>query len=121
MPWQRSRRRLGPWSPWPNPSAGSSDLLFKAPELLTAIVAADPLDDLVPAQLPVGLHDRALAVDPLRLDGVEPRRLHRQEARDDPHAPLGLGPAVVRLDPAPDALADVPAGVVPDQEHGPLP
>src|SRR5690349_23055255 len=42
-------------------------------------------------EFPLRLNDGALAVDPLRLDGVEPRRLDGQVARHDPHPALGLG------------------------------
>src|SRR3954465_10189102 len=103
-----------------SPSAGSLDLLCEAIQSVAVIVAADPLLDLRRRQLTLRLDDGTLAVDPLRLDRVEPRRLHRQVAGDDPHAPLGLRPAVVRLDPGPDPAADVPGGVVPDQEQGTL-
>src|SRR4051794_13225844 len=98
------------------PSAGSTDLLCEAIELFAPVVAADPPFDLRRRQPPLRVDDRPLAVDPLRLDRIEPRRLHRQIAGDDPYPALGLGPAVVRPDPRPRPGADVPGGVVPDQQ-----
>src|SRR4051794_7549996 len=95
-------------------------MLFNPPQLLAAIVGADPVDDLRRRQRAVRLDDRSLAVDPLRLDPVQPGRLHRQRARHDPDPALGLGPAVLPLDPGPYSLADVPTGVVPDQQQRPL-
>jgi hypothetical protein len=58
---------------------------------------------------------------PLRLDRVEPRALHRQPAGHDPHTPLAPGQAVVGPNPGPHPLADVPGGVVPDQQQRRLP
>ncbi len=52
---------------------------------------------------------------------VQPRRLHRQVAHPDLAAALPLSPAVVRPDPAPYPLADVPGRVVPDQHEHPRP
>ena len=85
------------------PSAGSSDLLCEAFQLLTTVVATDPFYDLGRRQFAVGLDDGALAVDPFRLDRVEPRRLHRQRSTTrSARPPSAFGPAVVRLDPRPD-------------------
>src|SRR4051794_5762013 len=66
-------------------SAGSLDLLCETLQLFAAVVAADPVLDLRRRQLPIRLDDGALAVDPLRLDRVEPRGLHRQ---------LGVRPSI---------------------------
>src|SRR5262245_53018565 len=77
----------------------------------------DALLDLCGGQLAGRLNDRPLAVQPLRLDRVQPRRLDRQPTDADLAAALPLDLAVVRPDPAPYALADVPTGVVPDQHE----
>ncbi len=70
----------------------------------------------------VGRDGAALAVDPLWLDRVEPRAFNRQAAGDDPHAYSGgLDLAVVDAEPGPDFLADVPGGVIPDQQQRRLP
>lgn len=44
----------------------------------------DPIDGLVRRQLAIWLEDRPLAVHPARLDPVQPGRLDRQIAGDDP-------------------------------------
>ena len=71
------------------------------------------------AEQAVGLDDAALAVDPLGLDRVEPGALDRQVAGDDAHAAARrcLTCAVVVADPGAHRLADVPGGVVPDQQQ----
>src|SRR5690606_16103881 len=66
-------------------------------------------------QRPIRLADGTLAVQPLRLDRVEPRAACGQRARQDPHTAFPLGRSVVRLDPGTHLLADVPGGIVPDQ------
>ena len=66
---------------------------------------AYPIGKLIGSQQPVGLDHLALAVYPLRLDGVEPRTLLGQKAAYDPHslfAPFDF--SVVRSEPAPDSL-----------------
>src|SRR5262245_1100218 len=98
-------------------SAGSSDLLFKRLKLLRAEVITDPDCDLMGRQQAIWLHDRSLAVDPLRLDRVEPGALDGQATRHDPDTAFRLDPAIVCLDPGADPLADVPTRVVPDQQQ----
>src|SRR3712207_7512204 len=84
----------------------------------TAEDLADPVGQFVGAEQPIGLYDLALGVDPHRLYRVEPRALLGQKARNDPHslAPR-FDPAIVLGDPTFDALALVPACVVPDQQQ----
>src|SRR4029078_2982825 len=85
---------------------------------IAAIVVMDPLPAPRRRQLALRLGDGALAVQPFRLDRVEPRRLDRQPPHPDLAPARPLAPAVVLPAPAADALADVPGGVVPDQhEH----
>src|SRR5262245_11041719 len=102
-------------------SAVSSGILFNLSERFvgrTAVMVMHPLPDLFGGQLPRRLGDCALTVQPLRLDRVEPRRLDRQVAHPDLAPALPLHPPVVRPEPAPDPLTEVPGGVVPDQhEH----
>src|SRR4051794_25605716 len=84
-----------------------------------AVGIGDALGELIDGEQAVGFEDAALAMDPGRLDGVEPRALDGQVAGDDADAvaaPLDL--SVVVTDPGPDLLTDVPGGVVPDQEQG---
>src|SRR5260221_6656430 len=78
-------------------------------------VAADTVGHLVGREQPRRFDDRALAVDPLGLNGVEPGTLDRQTADEEAHAvPIVLDLAVVGPDPGADRLADMPGGVVPD-------
>jgi hypothetical protein len=80
--------------------------------------SADPLGKLVSSQKTVRFDDLALAVYPLRLDGVEPRTLLRQQAAHDPYSTAALFDfSVVLAEPAPDLLGDVPGSVVPDENH----
>src|SRR5215207_1003321 len=75
--------------------------------------------ELISSQKTVWLDDFALCVYPLGLYGVEPRTLLGQQASNDPH-PFLLAlfeRSVVRADPASDFPGDVPAGVVPDENH----
>src|SRR3954447_23152581 len=97
-----------------SPSAGSRDLLCERIDLLALEVLTDPLADLGRRQLPIRLQDRPLAVHPARLDRVEPRALDRQVTGHDPPPAVLLNPPVVRLDPGPHPLADVPTGIIPD-------
>src|SRR5439155_26777902 len=82
------------------------------------VVGADALDELFGGEQAVGLVDLALAVDPLGLYGVQPRALRGQEAGEDAHAlarPFHL--AVVGAEPGAGRVADVPGGVVPEEEQ----
>src|SRR5262245_20975711 len=79
---------------------------------------ADALDEFGGWQQPGRLQHPPLAMDPFGLDGVEPRRLDRQVAGDDPYPGAGqLDLAVVAADPGPDLVTDMPGGVVPDQQQ----
>src|SRR5215210_6446073 len=79
---------------------------------------ANPLGEFVGAQETLGLDHFALAVDPLRFDGVEPRTLLGQKTTHDPHPFAALlDSAVVPSEPAPKFPGDVPARVVPDKEQ----
>src|SRR5262245_29965680 len=85
-----------------------------------AKVSTDAVSDLLGAEQPCGLDNGALAMDPLGFDGIEPRALDGQEAGQEAHPlPLPLDVAVVRTNPGPHALTDVPGGLVPDQDPHP--
>src|SRR5690242_17136383 len=71
-------------------SAGSSGILCEWLVRLAAVVFMDPLLDLRGGQLPLRLDDGALAVEPLRLDRVQPRRLDREVADPDLAPALSL-------------------------------
>ncbi len=60
---------------------------------------------------------RLLGMNPPRLDGVEPRALGRQEVRQDANAFARLfGLLVVLSKPTPNHFADMPGGIIPDQQ-----
>src|SRR3954471_15286715 len=90
-------------------------------EVLALEVLADPFADLGRRQLSSRLQDRPLAVHPARLDRGEPRALDRRVTGNYPRPAVLLDPPVVRLDPGPYPLADVPTGIVPDQKQRLLP
>src|SRR5918994_2854757 len=82
---------------------------------------ANPLGKLVSAKQTIGLDHFALAVDPLRLDGVQPGALLGQQAAYNPHSfSTMLDSAIMFTEPAPDLFGDVPACVVPDEKQHPL-
>jgi hypothetical protein len=67
---------------------------------------------------PIGFGHRAFAVHPVGLDRIQPRALARQGADDDAHALAAASHhPVVGTDPLLYRMADVPAGVVPDEEQ----
>jgi hypothetical protein len=69
-------------------------------------------------QLPIRFRNRALAMDPFGLDPIEPGALNRQGTHHHATATGLLDVPVVRFEPGPHGLADVPRGVVPDQQQG---
>ena len=69
-------------------------------------------------QLPIRFRNRALAMDPFGLDPIEPGALNRQGTHHQATAAGLLDVPVVRLEPGPHGLADVPRGIVPDQQQG---
>src|SRR5215218_2065158 len=80
---------------------------------------AHPLCEFIRAQQSVELHHLALAMNPFRLDGVQPRTLLREQATDDPHPTAALLHfSVVFAEPSPHLPGDMPACVVPDQKKG---
>src|SRR5215210_3611855 len=81
---------------------------------------ANPIGEFVGAQQALGLYNLALAVDPFGFDRVEPRTLLWQQAAYDPNSGFSstaFDLTVVRTEPAPDLLGDVPTCVVPDKEQ----
>ena len=100
------------------PSAESSDL-FGHDQMrftLTAIVGIDPCFQFVRIQQPVRFRDGPLAMDPFRLNRIEPRTFAGQRADDEthPHRAL-LDLLIVLTDPVSHRVTTVPGGVVPDQ------
>src|SRR5215210_6086407 len=62
-------------------------------------VVMDPVHELVGRQRPIRLNDGPLAVQPARLDRVEPRAFHRQPTHQDPDPAGALHRAVMRPNP----------------------
>ena len=78
---------------------------------------ADAVDEVSCGEESSRLDDAALGVEPDRLDGIEPGALDRQVAVDNADANCRLlDLAIVRADPGTDLGADVPGGIVPDQQ-----
>ncbi len=84
----------------------------------TAEGLANSVGKLVSTEQPLGLNYLPLAMDPLRLDRIEPRALGGQQTRHypDPMA-AGFDLAVVGDDPLSHLMAFVPACVVPDEKQ----
>jgi hypothetical protein len=81
--------------------------------------ATDPIGEFVGAKQTLGLYNLALAVDPFGFDRVEShglclgkRQLTILKLRLRLHCAFDL--AVVRTEPTPDLLGDVPTRVVPE-------
>src|SRR5687767_11018302 len=85
----------------------------------TAEVGAGTVGKLFGRQQALRLHDGTLAVHPLRLYRVQPRALTGQQTEHDPHAHAlsGLDLSVMFTKPGAYGLADVPRGVIPNQQQ----
>jgi hypothetical protein len=84
--------------------------------LRTAIIGTDPSFQLLSTQNTVSFRNIAFAMNPLRLDWVEPRAFGGQEARENTHALPGLlDRSVMALEPGTNNLTFVPRGVIPDE------
>lgn len=81
----------------------------------------DPVLQFVGGEQPRGLGDAAFAVDPVRLDWIEPGTLGWQEAGHDVHPTHAMNAVAVLPHPPPHRAAGVPRGVVPDQHQRPHP
>src|SRR5579875_1488535 len=88
----------------------------------TAKMRTDALSQLLGRKQPVGLNDGPFAMHPPGFDGIEPGTLRGQPERQNTHTFRGLFDLlVVFSDPALNALADMPGGIVPDQQPGCFP
>src|ERR687891_2154574 len=101
-------------------SAKSGDLFCKGERLKmrTAQMATDPFLGFLSGQLALRLHDGPFAVNPAGFNRIQPGAFDRQQAGDDTDPTFPLGSDVVFPEPTLDLLADVPGGIVPDQEQG---
>ena len=83
-------------------------------------MSTNAFSQLLGREHPIRLHYGLLRMDPLRFNGIEPGALCGEQERQDTYAlarPLDL--LIVLANPLPHHLADMPGGVVPDQQ--PLP
>ena len=79
---------------------------------------AGPFGGLAGGARAVGRAGAALAVDPLGRDRVAPGALDRQPTNDDPHSGLTApDPPIVLTEPGAHPPADMPGGVVPDEQQ----
>jgi hypothetical protein len=85
---------------------------------LTVIVGIDTRFEFIGTQQPVCFRHSPLALDPFRLDRIEPRTFAGQLADDEtyPRRTL-LDLLIVLADPAPHRMTAVPGGVIPDQQE----
>src|SRR5215467_1864021 len=87
----------------------------------TTIIGTHALGQRVCGQQSVRLDYGPFAMDPFRLDRIQPGALRGQQAQHDPTTQLSrFDPAIVRTKKAAHSLTDVPRGVVPNQQQGPL-
>src|SRR3954453_24059750 len=96
-------------------SAVSKDILAERFQAFASEVLMDPVHERVGRYRPLRLDDCPLAVQPARLDRVEPGALHRQTTHQDPDPADALHRAVMRPNPRLHRSTDVPGGVVPHQ------
>src|SRR5438874_768042 len=83
----------------------------------TSEVSTDPFSQKLRRKHPIVLNHVALSVNPLRLDGIEPRALGGQKERQNAHPfPVLAHLLVVRTKPGAHVLAHMPGGIIPDQE-----
>src|SRR5512147_1251171 len=85
----------------------------------TAIISADPFLQFGGAQPLLRFRYGALAMPPLRLNGIEPRALHWQPMDHNPYSVPGqLDLTIMTTEPVPDGLAVMPGGVIPEPYQG---
>src|SRR3954454_24017917 len=93
-------------------SAVSKDILVQRFQAFASEVLVHPVHELIGRQRPIRLDDGPFAVEPPRLDRVEPGAFHRQAAHQDPDPAGALHPAVMRPNPRPHRSTDVPSGAL---------
>lgn len=80
------------------------------------------LSQLLSRKQPVGFNDGPLAMDPLRLDRVEPGTFRRQKARQNADTlALSLHLGIVLAYPGAHDLAHMPGSIVPNEQPGSFP
>src|SRR6266567_1874242 len=80
-------------------------------------VSTNAFSQLLGREQAVRFYHSLLRMDPLRLDGIKPGALGGQEERQDANAfPSLFDLLVVLPNPTPNHFADMPGGIIPDQE-----
>src|SRR5829696_6359003 len=85
-------------------------------EMLTAVIATNPCTQLPGGQLACWFNDSSLAMTPVGFDTIEPGAFRRQLADDNSHAPVLFCLSVVSPNPPLHFMANMPRGIVPDQQ-----
>ena len=89
-------------------------------QVFTAIIVTDPLSEFPGGEFAHRFDNRAFAVQPARLDRVEPWALGGQGAHEEADTPRPLSALIVSPNPGPDGGAGMPRGIIPDQDPGRL-
>src|SRR5215213_11564784 len=86
--------------------------------MVASKVGTDTLRHFLSSKQAGRLNDIAFAMNPVWLNAIEPGTLAGQVEGDDAHS-LALLPnlTIVCVEPGPHWLADVPGGIVPDQDQ----
>jgi hypothetical protein len=85
----------------------------------TGIVCTDTHFQFCRAQEAIGFRDGPFAMDPLRLNRIQPWAFHRHPVGDKTHAALTcFHLLMVETDPRADRLTCLPRGVIPDAQQG---
>src|SRR5215204_1803915 len=87
-------------------------------KLLTTIIGTDSRDQLRSRQLASWLNNGPLAVDPMRLNAIQPRAFRRQLTNDYSHPTFLLGFPIACPHPATHRLRDMPRCIIPYQQQG---
>src|SRR5262245_19989407 len=86
--------------------------------LNTSIIRIDAIDDLLRTEQAVRFDNRSFPMHPLGLNRIQPGTFTRQPAGDDAYPLTGLlDTAIVLPQPRPHLVANVPRGVIPDQQY----
>ncbi len=87
----------------------------------TSEMVADTIPQLAGRQQPVRLTDFSLGMNPMGLNRIEPRTLDRQIATEETDAvSVLLDLLIVCAGPSTHRVADMPRGIIPNQQQDPL-
>jgi hypothetical protein len=82
-----------------------------------SIIGTDPVGQPLGGQKACGFHDRAFAMGPLGLAGVQPRAFTGQPAGENADAtPQPFDLTVMGAEPGADHLAGMPRSIVPHEQ-----